>query len=428
MVEKIRKTDNQCEEIKSKISFNQLLENYIRIPRENLFQQLLRHNQKNKSKAKYKNNPAILVDKTQEISQSFLQIYPEQIVDLQQTLNIVLKKYDLDITISIHIQSTPEYTASMFNNPVDNSFVLMVSGVMIENLTTDELLFVIAHELGHFYLKHSQTRLENQFLSENSHIDKEIILQSLSRAEEVSADRLGLLFCSNLYTAVSAILKTVYQGKFSNVNLNAEQYIKQIEQSDLPRFYDEKLDAYQPWMLSHPPLPLRIRLLNEFNSSINTSISHFFNGRNFSQISQVNKQTNYLLSALEIDDLKPVLEVKNFYQHLTNLYSYLGGTQVGLEKISELVNQQYKFSIHLGEPSKLKKTFDNSCLFFLRFVSTGRQIRTLKFLLDVYQFELHSIGEKGSNDFPDITDRLLMLTKQLQLADSVHKKLLRWEE
>jgi len=42
MIEKIGNTDIQSEEIKSKISFNQFLENYIRIPRENQFQQLLR--------------------------------------------------------------------------------------------------------------------------------------------------------------------------------------------------------------------------------------------------------------------------------------------------------------------------------------------------------------------------------------------------
>lgn len=83
----------------------------------------------------------------------------------------------------------------------DRRVLIDITAGAINQLENAELLYVLGHELGHALLGHLETpRLEDGEFTELSALRS----FALQRYEEVSADRVGLLCCDDLPTAVRA--------------------------------------------------------------------------------------------------------------------------------------------------------------------------------------------------------------------------------
>src|SRR5687768_6615234 len=74
------------------------------------------------------------------------------------------------------------------------------SSTLVDILDEEEFCFVVGHELGHFLLRHTA----------GLHGSTESLeLFMLQRAQEISADRLGMVACGSLDVAIKALKKTI---------------------------------------------------------------------------------------------------------------------------------------------------------------------------------------------------------------------------
>jgi Zn-dependent protease with chaperone function len=150
----------------------------------------------------------------------------------------------------------------------DEESVVIIHSATVDHLTEDELLFVIGHEFGHIQNNHAVYRTALWLLMNwvNAFVQwivtpAIIALNHWSRRAEITADRAGLLCCQDLDAAQRAMTKIALGSKELYEQLDLEEYLKQLEQSQ--DSYGRIAEVLQ----SHPYVPKRIEALRLFNDS-----------------------------------------------------------------------------------------------------------------------------------------------------------------
>ena len=157
--------------------------------------------------------------------------------------------------VKAFIYASPEIQAQCFSS-AESECVIRVSSGLISLMTEKELMFVLGHELGHFLFSHGGKH--NQ--------DDEVAYFRSSHAQEISADRVGLVACGALDDAIRAQIKTVSGLGSDHLSFDTNSFIGQLE----------KISEGGSWVDSastHPPMVLRARALLWF------SLSQFFGSR-----------------------------------------------------------------------------------------------------------------------------------------------------
>lgn len=164
--------------------------------------------------------------------------------------------------IARHVEGGKELDAYVFADPEINAFVaegrshmlVAVSSGAVSALSSEELEFVIGHELGHAVYGHLDVAAG--FLIEHGNLDLERcqLLRSFQRAAEVSADRAGLVCCGSLEVAANALFKTLCGLHLPGHTVDPEELAAQWD-----HLVEEVLDdgRRDQWQLSHPFPPLR---------------------------------------------------------------------------------------------------------------------------------------------------------------------------
>ena len=127
---------------------------------------------------------------------------------------------------------------------------MTVTSALVNLLTNEEVGSIIGHELGHIGLKHAAR--------EPNHRDAHHFILERSRSHEVSADRVGMVACGDLRTAVSAMIKTFSGLSSSQLALDIDAFLKQLQES--PEDADSEWEAE----LTHPLLPFRVWAMTRF--------------------------------------------------------------------------------------------------------------------------------------------------------------------
>jgi len=146
--------------------------------------------------------------------------------------------------------------------------VVIIYSATVDHLTEDELLYVIGHEFGHIQNNHAVYRTALYFLMNMVHefvqwiVTPAILaLNHWSRRAEITADRAGLICCQDLDVAQRAMTKIALGSKELYEQLDLEEYLKQLEQSQ--ENYGRIAELFQ----SHPYVPKRIEALRLFAES-----------------------------------------------------------------------------------------------------------------------------------------------------------------
>lgn len=134
----------------------------------------------------------------------------------------------------------------------DVECIIQLSSGLIDILEDDELEFVIGHELGHFLYSHSLT--EGQ--SDNENLE----FFSQKRAQEFSADRIGLLSSGDLNASVRAMMKVNSGLSSKHLKFNVGEFISQLSRT-------EDLVMPSNFQPTHPPILVRCRALLWFASN-----------------------------------------------------------------------------------------------------------------------------------------------------------------
>lgn len=147
--------------------------------------------------------------------------------------------------------------------------IVRFSSALIDILDSNEFKFVAGHEIGHFLLSHGLARAErdNQCL--------EFMMQQ--RAQEISADRVGLLACGSLNVAIKALMKTISGLSGNHLRFDVGTFLSQLQKAS-----DNSVHIHNN--STHPSILIRCRALLWFslndcfiNDSSDISVSHLTN-------------------------------------------------------------------------------------------------------------------------------------------------------
>src|SRR5215204_6009150 len=198
---------------------------------------------------------------------SAVQITPQQCPDLYYKLQVACTTLGVEMP-DFFIQQNPMVNA--FTGGVDKSVIVLWTG-LVERLNDEELLAVIAHEVGHIHAEHvlylTAARLIELLMNESvarllpgSDIIKFIVSTGISsallawaRRAELSCDRSALLVMQDPHVIGRTMMKLA-GGTFASkidYQLFLEQgrdFKKQYDASALDRFWADVMNAG----LSHP--------------------------------------------------------------------------------------------------------------------------------------------------------------------------------
>ncbi len=167
---------------------------------------------------------------------------------LYRCLNTVYSRLHISNSmVSAFVYASPEFQATCF--PGENKeCIIRFSSTLVDVLDERELEFVIGHELGHFLYGHSGLANRKQGLE----------YLFLNRAQEISADRVGLIACESMDVAMRALMKTISGLK--------EEYLRFDSGSFLSQLNELSEDSAQGGeTLTHPSILIRSRSLLSFS-------------------------------------------------------------------------------------------------------------------------------------------------------------------
>ena len=158
-----------------------------------------------------------------------------------------------DSDLMVFIYASPFLQAECRRSDTGGCVVRM-SSALVASLTSDELNFVMGHEIAHFLLGHVFEGVRSEDMSLEDAL--------ISRRRELTADRLGYLACRSLPSALSAMIKTVSGLTSSHLRIDVAAFISQLRSVDI------RENSASNAMNTHPAFLIRCRALLWFSMSV----------------------------------------------------------------------------------------------------------------------------------------------------------------
>jgi len=155
---------------------------------------------------------------------------------------------------------------------------IILTSKLIDLLSDKELEFVIGHEVAHYIYQHAL--YPNHQNEENRNLKLNIL--NLSRAAEISADRIGFLACGNLEASLRANLKLASGLNEKHLNFKFSAYLDQLRELETLGKSETQL-----WS-THPSFLIRMQALIWF--SMTKEYHEFF---------ETKKKGNYKISEVD---------------------------------------------------------------------------------------------------------------------------------
>jgi hypothetical protein len=152
----------------------------------------------------------------------------------------------------VDVYVRPQQEINAFSSRDGDRAVVTLNSLMVEISDLEEIAYVVGHELGHYLLPESNVRTDTQSVEGCM----------LSRNNEFTMDRIGLLACRSVEKACSAEMKTLsgLSGRLLRVDVSA--LIDQWREAS------RSLAASGEWVYAtHPPPGMRAKALVRFHSS-----------------------------------------------------------------------------------------------------------------------------------------------------------------
>lgn len=178
-----------------------------------------------------------------QLTGSFLRVTPDNFPELWKIFTTARDRLALPITPELYIKNEEDINA--FTAGAEKPVIVVNSGT-VDRLDDEELLFVIAHEMGHIKSGHvlyyqiasylptigniigDMTLGIGNFLS----MGLQVALLHWQRTSELTADRAGLLGCQQPETATRSMMKLAGLPKKYAAKANVEDFIAQAQEFD----------------------------------------------------------------------------------------------------------------------------------------------------------------------------------------------------
>ena len=245
----------------------------------------------------------------------------------------------------IKIENNFNFFVTADNNQANASCSLMSSASrpdivltsrLIELLSLEELQFVIGHEVAHYVYQHALYPNHNNVEDRNLKLN----ILNLSRAAEISADRIGFLACANLDSSLKANFKLASGLSDKHFNFKPSTYLDQLRDLE-----DLGKSSSELWS-THPSFLIRMQSLIWF--SMSKEYHEFFDQK---------KKGSYSLS--EIDEkldskIKKITgdELENSNKRIYESALIWGSLDIYLSDKKFSKDEQEEFSNRFGEKAK----------------------------------------------------------------------------
>ena len=178
-----------------------------------------------------------------------------------------IEKLGVQLPLELYVYSSPQFNAACFK-PEDDRLYVMFSSSLLEGFNSQELKFVMGHELGHHVYDHHAIPI-GYLLRGEQRPDPALALElfAWSRYAEISADRAGA-HCAQDMSAVASSLFKLSSGLTSKVvEFSLDDFVAQVD--DMAAVDDRPGQGapQSDWFSTHPFSPLRVKALKLFETS-----------------------------------------------------------------------------------------------------------------------------------------------------------------
>ena len=245
----------------------------------------------------------------------------------------------------IKIENNFNFFVTADNNQANASCSLMSSASrpdivltsrLIELLSLEELQFVIGHEVAHYVYQHALYPNHNNVEDRNLKLN----ILNLSRAAEISADRIGFLACASLDASLKANFKLASGLSDKHFNFKPSTYLDQLRDLE-----DLGKSSSELWS-THPSFLIRMQSLIWF--SMTKEYHEFFDQK---------KKGSYSLSEIDqklASKIKKITgdELENSTKSIYESALIWGSLDIYLSDKKFSKDEQDEFSNRFGEKAK----------------------------------------------------------------------------
>jgi len=245
----------------------------------------------------------------------------------------------------IKIENNFNFFVTADNNQANASCSLMSSASrpdivltsrLIELLSLEELQFVIGHEVAHYVYQHALYPNHNNVEDRNLKLN----ILNLSRAAEISADRIGFLACASLDASLRANFKLASGLSDKHFNFKPSTYLDQLRDLE-----DLGKSSSELWS-THPSFLIRMQSLIWF--SMTKEYHEFFDQK---------KKGSYSLSEIDqklASKIKKITgdELENSNKGIYESALIWGSLDIYLSDKKFSKDEQDEFSNRFGEKAK----------------------------------------------------------------------------
>ena len=207
-----------------------------------------------------KENLAKLLSTSVKVSK---EIFP----NIALAIDNVFKRLKIQNNFSFFVTANHLQTqAACSAMPMSDTAEIILTSKLIELLNEQELESVIAHEVAHFYYQHalypevSKSKNRIEFLN----------LLNMSRAAEISADRVGFLGCESLEHSLRAMLKLTSGLSGKHLKFNFSIYLDQLRELREVKGDKNQLYSTHPNFLNRMQALIWFSMSNEYNEEFKT--------------------------------------------------------------------------------------------------------------------------------------------------------------
>ena len=245
----------------------------------------------------------------------------------------------------IKIENNFNFFVTADNNQANASCSLMSSASrpdivltsrLIELLSLEELQFVIGHEVAHYVYQHALYPNHNNVEDRNLKLN----ILNLSRAAEISADRIGFLACASLDASLRANFKLASGLSDKHFNFKPSTYLDQLRDLE-----DLGKSSSELWS-THPSFLIRMQSLIWF--SMTKEYHEFFDNKKKGtySLSEVDKKLDIKIKKVIGDELEN--SNKSIYESAL----IWGSLDIYLSDKKFSKDEQDEFSNRFGEKAK----------------------------------------------------------------------------
>ena len=136
-----------------------------------------------------------------------MRLSPEMAPDIAATMDACRSVLGIELPVETYVYPSPQFNAAAIR-PERGLLLVMLSSSLLEAFESDELKFVIGHELGHHLFDHHRIP-GGALLGGEVQIGAALALQLFAwqRYAEISSDRAGLACAGRLEPAAHALFK-----------------------------------------------------------------------------------------------------------------------------------------------------------------------------------------------------------------------------